>query len=80
MLNSAQRYGTGKTELQAKVWYLTAVKHYPLYGYLLFPVCYKGFWAHPNNILLAVGVDGVKFVNAKSKQVCNAITSMHVHL
>ena len=63
-------YGTGKNDIQAKVWYLTAVKHYQLYGYQLFHVSFKGFWSHPSNILLAVGVGGVKFVNQKTKQVC----------
>ena len=55
--------------MQAKVWYLTAVKHYPLYGYAQFPVTYKGFWSHPNTLILAVGADGVKFVNQKTKVV-----------
>lgn len=62
-------FGTGKTALQAKVWYLTAVKHYPLYGYAQFPVTYKGFWSHPNVLMLAVGAEGVKFVNQKTKNV-----------
>jgi myosin-7 len=64
---SHELFGTGKTALQAKVWYLTAVKHYPLYGYTQFPVVYKGFWSHPNNINLAVGNEGVQFVNQKTK-------------
>lgn len=64
-----QKYGTGKSEIEAKVWYLTAVKYYPLYGSMLFPVQYKGFWSHPNNVLLAVDLNGVKFVNPKTKQI-----------
>ena len=51
------------------MWYLTAVKYYPLYGSMLFPVHYKGFWSHPNNIFLAVDLNGVKFVNMKTKQI-----------
>ena len=69
-------FGTGKTELQAKVWYLTAVKHYPLYGYTLFPVYYKGFWSHPNNIILAIGADGINFVNQKTKIVCGILNML----
>lgn len=68
-LLTMQKYGTGKTEIQAKVWYLTSVKHYPLYGSMLYYVTYKGFWSHPNSLILAVDVGGVKFVNAKTKQV-----------
>lgn len=64
-----QKYGSGKTEIQAKVWYLTSVKHYPLYGATFFYVHYKGFWSYPNNLILAVDLEGVKFVNQKSKQV-----------
>ena len=69
LLPVRQRYGSGKSEIQAKVWYLTAVKHYPLYGASLFRVVYKGFWSYPNSLLVAVNVAGVKFVNMKSKQV-----------
>ena len=71
-------YGTGKNDIQAKVWYLTAVKHYQLYGYQLFRVSFKGFWSHPNNLLLAVGVGGVKFVNQKNKQVCENGTRLYL--
>jgi hypothetical protein len=60
-------YGMGKTVIQAKVWYLSAVKHYQLYGCTFFHVIYKGFWAHPNNLILAVGVKGIAFVNQKTK-------------
>lgn len=65
-----QEYGTGKTEIQAKVWYLTSVKHYPLYGSTMFRVHYKGFWSYPNSLILAVDVQGIKFVNQKTKHVC----------
>ena len=64
-----EEYGTGKSAIQAKVWYMTSVKHYPLYGSSLFPVEYKGFWSHPNRIYLAVDVNGVKFVSRNTKQI-----------
>ena len=57
----------GKTEIEAKVWYLQAVKHYPLYGNTFFYVSYKGFWAHPNNLILTVGLKGISFVNQRTK-------------
>ncbi|XP_065184924.1 unconventional myosin heavy chain 6-like [Sycon ciliatum] len=67
-LSEAHReFGTGKTEIQAKVWYLTSVKHYPLYGSTFFPVSYKGFWSYPNNLILSVDLSGFKFVNMRSK-------------
>lgn len=68
-----QSFGMGKTAIQAKVWYLTSVKHYPLYGCTFFHVNYKGFWAHPNNLILAVGLRGISFVNQKSKMVSSAM-------
>ena len=65
----------GKTVIQAKVWYLSSVKHYKLYGCTFFHVIYKGFWAHPNNLILAVGVSGIAFVNQKTKIVSMAPAS-----
>ena len=70
----SQKYGTGKSEIQAKVWYLTSVKHYPLYGSTFFPVHYKGFWSYPNSLILAVDLMGIKFVNLKNKQVSVALS------
>ena len=49
------------------MWYLSAVKYYQLYGCTFFHVIYKGFWAHPNNLILAVGVKGIAFVNQNTK-------------
>lgn len=51
------------------MWYLTAVKYYPLYGSMLFHVQYKGFWSYPNTIILAINLNGIKFVNTKTKQI-----------
>lgn len=45
------------------------MKHYPLYGSVFYHVTYKGFWSHPNSLILAIDVSGIKFVNAKTKQV-----------
>lgn len=64
-----QQYGSGKTELEAKVWYLTCVKQFALYGCTLFPIVHKGLWQHTHDALLAINMDGVKFVRAKDKLV-----------
>ena len=64
-----QHYGQGKSELEAKVWYLTIVKQFPLYGCTLFPILHKGLWSHSHDALLAINMDGVKFVRAKDKKV-----------
>ncbi len=61
--------GGGRTDLQAKVLYLTAIMQYPLYGGTLFEVQYKGFWPFPNRIFVSVHVDGFKFVHPKTKEV-----------
>ena len=66
---SFQEYGTGKTPIQAKVWYLTSVKNFLLYGSTLFFVVYKGYWSYSNKLYIAVDKDGFKFVNSKTKAV-----------
>ncbi|CAL1545802.1 unnamed protein product [Lymnaea stagnalis] len=62
-------YGSDKSELEAKVWYLTCVKQFALYGCTLFPILHKGMWSHTSESLLAVNMDGIKFVRAKDKSV-----------
>ncbi|CAG5127788.1 unnamed protein product, partial [Candidula unifasciata] len=62
-------YGGDKSELEAKVWYLTCVKQFSLYGCTLFPIMHKGMWSHTSESLLAVNMDGVKFVRVKDKSV-----------
>ena len=62
-------YGKDKSELVAKVWYLTCVKQFSLYGCTLFPILHKGMWTHTSESLLAINMDGVKFVRLKDKYV-----------
>ncbi|ESO93643.1 hypothetical protein LOTGIDRAFT_119149, partial [Lottia gigantea] len=64
-----KHYGDGKSTLEAQVWYLTCVKQFPLYGCTMFPILHKGLWAHSSDALLAINMDGIKFVRAKDKMV-----------
>ena len=45
------------------------MKQFPLYGCTLFPITHKGLWSHSSDALLAINMDGVKFVRAKDKYV-----------
>ncbi|XP_060082957.1 myosin-I heavy chain-like [Ylistrum balloti] len=72
---SAHRhFGRGKTELEAQVWYITCVKQFPLYGCTLFPIVHKGLWSHTSDSILAINMDGIKFVKARDKSVIHAFT------
>ncbi|CAH0678939.1 unnamed protein product [Chilo suppressalis] len=64
-----RQYGAGRAELTAKALYLSCVMQYPLYGVTLFPVTYKGYWAHGPNVLLGVGSEGVVLVRPSDKVV-----------
>uniref|UniRef100_A0A2A4JE57 Myosin motor domain-containing protein n=1 Tax=Heliothis virescens TaxID=7102 RepID=A0A2A4JE57_HELVI len=64
-----RQYGAGRAELTAKALYLSCVMQYPLYGVTLFPVTYKGYWAHGPNVLLGVGSEGVVLVRPTDKVV-----------
>ncbi|XP_076097464.1 myosin-VIIa-like isoform X5 [Mytilus galloprovincialis] len=68
---SHSHYGKGKTELEAQVWYLTAVRQFPLYGCTLFPIVHKGLWSHTGDALIAINMDGIKFIKARDKNVIN---------
>lgn len=66
-----QHYGRGKSELEAQVWYLTCVRQFPLYGCTLFPIIHRGHWNHTSETLLAVNMDGIKFIRTRDKSVIN---------
>ena len=51
------------------VWYLTCVKQFPLYGCTLFPIAHKGMWSHTSDAMLAINMDGIKFVRTRDKSV-----------
>ncbi|OQR67364.1 myosin-VIIa-like [Tropilaelaps mercedesae] len=65
-------YGTGKSELVCKVWYLSIVMQYPLYGTTLYPVKCRGFLTYDHQILLGISAEGVLLVNAETKSILNA--------
>lgn len=64
-------YGTGKAALVAKVWYLSLVLQYPLYGAALFPAQYKGLLAlfGSSPLLLGIHSSAILVVAAADKRV-----------
>lgn len=64
-----KEFGAGKTDVEAKVMYLTCVKQFQLYGGTFFPVEYKGHWSYPTRLILSIHNVGFKFVNPRSKDV-----------
>ena len=62
-----RQYGTGKSELIARVWYLSCVMHFPLYGTTMFSVTYRGYWAYGNKLILGVNCEGVALIKPDDK-------------
>lgn len=64
-----QHYGAAKTEVVAKVWYLSCVMQYPLYGCTMFKANYKSYWQHGSVILLGVNARGILLIRPDDKTV-----------
>ncbi len=58
-------------QVVAKVWYLSCIMQYPLYGCTLFPAAYKGYWPHAGGggaITLGVSGDGLLVVKPEDNK------------
>lgn len=62
-----RQYGSGRTELTAKVLYLSCVMQYPLYGTTMFAVSYRGYWSYGNSLILGVNCEGIILIKPDDK-------------
>ncbi|TRY72029.1 hypothetical protein TCAL_01120 [Tigriopus californicus] len=62
-------YGAGKSEVVAKVWYLSCVMQYPLYGCTMFNANYKGYWSYGSSIVLGINCASFLIIKPDDKAV-----------
>ncbi|XP_043463659.1 myosin-I heavy chain isoform X2 [Leptopilina heterotoma] len=62
-----RQYGANRSELTAKVLYLSCVMQYPLYGTTMFNVTYRGYWSYGNQLILGINCDGLMLIKPDDK-------------
>ncbi|KAL1129897.1 hypothetical protein AAG570_012841 [Ranatra chinensis] len=62
-----RQYGAGKTDLMAKVLYLSCVMQFPLYGTTMFTVTYRGYWSYGNSLILGINSEGLMLIKPDDK-------------
>jgi len=63
-----QRYGKGKSAVEAMRKYLAVVSQFPLYGCTKVFAHYRGIWTYGVETLLAINYDGVKLISIQEKK------------
>ncbi|KAJ3090132.1 cytochrome c oxidase subunit 1 [Quaeritorhiza haematococci] len=58
----------GTTPDQAKGLFMEGVRKFSSYGATMFNVRYRGYWSHPESIILAVSHKGVDYIHKKQRQ------------
>lgn len=70
IMESHREHGQGKSDLHAKLWYLSTVMEYDrYYGTTFFPISYKGYLSYGQNLLLGVNCSGIMLVNPLDKSI-----------
>ncbi|XP_023721880.1 myosin-I heavy chain isoform X2 [Cryptotermes secundus] len=62
-----RQYGASRSDLTAKVLYLSCVMQYPLYGTTMFQVTYRGYWSYGNSLILGVNSEGLMLIKPDDK-------------
>lgn len=69
LIGEQQQKFLGKNAMQARLLYLEGLKQFKFYGSTLFSVKFKGFWQHPENVILGISSSGVSILLKNKTQV-----------